>query len=222
MGEMLERIPPTYIAVLVPVAAAINVVGGYIVNVLHLPVFLDMIGTCVTCWVLGPWWGVLTGVITNLAIALLVNPVYLPFAACNAIGALVWGYGAKIGLTKDFPRLLLLGIISAFIITSMAVPIYVFVFGGATGHFADIMTAVYLQMGAQLWVAVFSSNILSSLADKILAVFLAVLIVEALPPTLRYRVEITKQPPLRVVMYAIIGIVIGVALAAGFVILTAK
>jgi len=222
MSEVPGRIPPTYIAVLVPVAAAINVVGGYIVNVLHLPVFLDMIGTCVVSWVLGPWWGVLTGVVTNFAIALLINPVYLPFAACNAIGALVWGYGARIGLAKDFPRLLFLGIVSAFVITSMAVPIYVFVFGGATGHFADIMTAVYLQMGAQLWVAVFSSNILSSLADKILAVFLAVLIIEALPPMLRYKVEVAKQPRLRVVMYAIVGIVIGVALAAGFVILTAK
>ncbi len=222
MSSTLERIPPTYIAVLIPVAAAINIVGGYIVTALHLPVFLDMIGTCVVAWVLGPWWGVLTGVVTNLGLALLVNPVYLPFAACNAIGALVWGYGLKIGLTKDFPRLLLLGIISAFVITSMAVPIYVFVFGGATGHFADIMTAVYLQMGAQLWVAVFSSNILSSLADKILAVFLAVPIVQALPPMLRYRVEITKQPPMKVIMYTIIGLVIGVALAAGFVIISAK
>jgi energy-coupling factor transport system substrate-specific component len=38
----------------IPVAAALNIVGGYINTVLNLPIFLDMIGTMVTAVILGP------------------------------------------------------------------------------------------------------------------------------------------------------------------------
>ena len=42
-----SRIPLTYVVALVPVAAALNVVGGTINTALGLPTFLDMIGTAV-------------------------------------------------------------------------------------------------------------------------------------------------------------------------------
>ena len=47
------RIPITYVVTLVPVAAALNIIGGYIANALKLPVYLDMIGTAVASIVLG-------------------------------------------------------------------------------------------------------------------------------------------------------------------------
>ncbi len=206
-----ERVPTSYIAALIPVATAINVVGGWLVNVFHLPVFIDMIGTAVVAFTISPWWAVVCGILTNVVIAILINPVYLPFAACNAVGGLYWGYLAKYGFAKDFPRLLFLGITSAFVITSVAVPIYVFVFGGATGHFSDIMTAAFLQAGLALPAAVFSSNIIVSLADKVLSVFVAVAIIEALPPALKYRVEIMRAPPARIAVYVASGIAISMA-----------
>ena len=39
------RIPTTYIVALIPVAAALNIVGSTINAALRLPTFLDMIGT---------------------------------------------------------------------------------------------------------------------------------------------------------------------------------
>jgi energy-coupling factor transport system substrate-specific component len=44
----------------------LNIVGGQINTALHLPTFLDMIGTGVVAIVLGPWWGALVGALTNL------------------------------------------------------------------------------------------------------------------------------------------------------------
>ena len=46
------------------------------------------------------------------------------------------------------------------------------------------MTAAFLGMGQNLLVSVFSSNILVSLADKIIAGFVALAIIEALPENL--------------------------------------
>jgi energy-coupling factor transport system substrate-specific component len=213
----------TYVVTLVPVAAALNIVGGYINNLLHLPIFMDMIGTAVVSIVLGPWWGALVGVITNTGGAFLSGPVGLPFALCNVVGALVWGYGVRsFGMGRTYPRFFILNLLVALAVSLTAVPIYVFVFGGATGHFSDLMTAAFLAMGQNLMVSVFSSNILVSLADKIIAGFVAVAIIEALPENLTANLPLVKSAPMRTVLIAAGGVVIGIAVALVAVALTSK
>ena len=207
-----QRIPLTYVVTLIPVAAALNIVGGYIAGLLHLPIFLDMIGTAVVAIVLGPWWGALVGVITNTGSAFLTGPIGLPFALCNVVGALVWGYGVRsFGMGRTIPRFFILNLLVALAVSLTAVPIYVFVFGGATGHFSDLMTAAFLAMGQNLFVSVFSSNILVSLADKIIAGFVALAIIEALPLNLTANLPLIKAAPMRTILIAAGGVVIGVA-----------
>ena len=51
-GPASSRIPLAYVVALVPVAAALNIVGGTINTALGLPTFLDQIGTAVVAIVL--------------------------------------------------------------------------------------------------------------------------------------------------------------------------
>ncbi|MGE5593311.1 MAG: ECF transporter S component [Betaproteobacteria bacterium] len=207
-----KRIPMTYVVAMVPVAAALNIVGGAINSALRLPTFLDMIGTAVVAITLGPWWGALAGAISNIGTAILRSPVSLPFAVCNIAGALVWGYGVRWGMGKTYFRYFILSMLVGFFVSVTAVPIYVFVFGGATGHFSDVMTAAFVAMGKQLWVAVFSSNILVSLADKIISSFAALAILEALPENLTAGVDILKGQGMQKVVWITVGLVVGLAI----------
>jgi energy-coupling factor transport system substrate-specific component len=207
------RIPTNYVIALVPAAVALNIVGNYINDTLKLPTFLDMIGTAVVAITIGPWWGALAGALTNTVNGFISSPISLPFAACNVIGALVWGYGVRWGMAKTLPRYFILACLCALAVTLMAVPIYVFVFGGATGHFSDMMTAAFVGMGQQLIVAVFSSNIIVSLADKIIASFVALAILEALPPILTSHLDIVKTPRMQLVAWIAGAIVVAVILA---------
>lgn len=208
-----KRIPLTYVVALVPVAVALNIVGGQINSVLHLPTFLDMIGTAVVAIVLGPWWGALVGATTNIVSSFISGPIGLPFAACNVVGALVWGYTVRWGWGKTFWGFGLINILVAFFVSLTAVPIYVFIFGGATGHFADMMTAAFLAMGQNLIVSVFSSNILVSLADKIISGFVALAIIEALPANLTQGLQLPKSEGIGKIVWITAGIVLGVAIA---------
>lgn len=209
-----SRIPLTYVVALVPVAAALNIVGGQINTILKLPTFLDMIGTAVVAIVLGPWWGALVGAITNIVSSFISGPIGLPFAACNVVGALVWGYTVRWGWGKKFWSFFLINIAVAFFVSLTAVPIYVFIFGGATGHFSDMMTAAFLAMGQNLIVSVFSSNILVSLADKIISGFVALAIIEALPANMTKGIELPKSDkPLTTILWITGGIVVGLAIA---------
>jgi energy-coupling factor transport system substrate-specific component len=215
-----STLPMTLVITLVPVCAALNIVGSYIHKALNLPVYLDMIGTAIAAMVLGPWWGALVGVITNTGSALLSGPTLLPFALVNITGALLWGYGVRAWkLGRTFPRFFLLNIIVALACTVVAAPIIVLVFGGATGVASDALTATFVATGTNLFTSVFSSNILTSLADKIIGGFVAVAVIEALPASLSSRVELIKATGMRAVLYATGGVVIGVAFVIVFVLL---
>src|SRR5918996_5965177 len=63
----LSRQFSTRVIALIPVAIAINIVLGYMVQtVLKLPIYLDSIGTILVGVLAGPIAGAVTGVLTNL------------------------------------------------------------------------------------------------------------------------------------------------------------
>ncbi len=211
-----KRLPLSYVVAVVPVAAALNIVGGYINSVLKLPVFLDMIGTMVTAVILGPWWGALVGAVTNIVNSFISGPISLPFAVVNVVGALVWGYAYMFGWMKKEWGFFLVNVLVAVVCSTFAVPIYVFIFGGATGHFSDVMTAAFLAMGQNLIVSVFSSNILVSLADKIISGYVGLAIIAALPANLSDTSKLPKTEGLRKVVVPLVGVLIGVAIVLVF------
>jgi energy-coupling factor transport system substrate-specific component len=216
-GEKLSSstgggVPLTYVIALVPVASVLNVIGGTVAGALKLPIFLDMIGTAVVAMTIGPWWGALVGVITNLTMGFLTGPVSIPFAACNVVGALVWGYGTRWCFANDKLRFFGLSVASAVFVSLMAAPIVIFVFGGATGHASDVLTAGLLAAGNDMWAAVFSSNIIVSSADKILSSFLALAIIGALPTNLQVTGPIMKAENMGTAVLITAGTVVGVIL----------
>lgn len=220
-GPATSRIPLAYVVALVPVAAALNIVGGTINTALGLPTFLDQIGTAVVAITLGPWWGALVGVITNTAGAFVMGPAYVPFALVNVAGALVWGYGVRsLGMGATAPRFFLLNVIVALVNSAVAAPIVVFVFGGATGHSSDVLTAAFAEAGKNLLAASFASSVIVSLADKVITGFVALAIIDALPAELSRGLRLPGPTPNGRLAIAIGGVVIGAALVAVYVFLT--
>jgi energy-coupling factor transport system substrate-specific component len=51
---------------LIPVAVAINFVGGQLAMALKLPIYLDSIGTMLVGLIAGPWVGAATGLLNKL------------------------------------------------------------------------------------------------------------------------------------------------------------
>ena len=62
---------------LIPLAIAINIVVGTLVT--GTPLYLDSIGTVLVGALLGPWLGLLTGVLSNVIWTLLGPPVPIWF-----------------------------------------------------------------------------------------------------------------------------------------------
>jgi hypothetical protein len=115
-----------------PVAIAINIVIGYIVQtVLKLPIYLDSIGTILVGVLAGPLPGLLTGALSNVIWQYapgIGGGSIGPFAITAAVIGLlagVWGY---LGVYRSRPasgqQVVIAAVVAALIPILLAIPIY--------------------------------------------------------------------------------------------------
>jgi energy-coupling factor transport system substrate-specific component len=91
---------------LIPLAIAINISGGQLVKALRLPIYLDSIGTVLTGALLGPWIGLITGILSNGIWTLIgLDQFAWSFApVAGAIGLLA-GFAGRLGVfQRPSPR----------------------------------------------------------------------------------------------------------------------
>lgn len=173
-----EAAAPTYgwrgFLLLGVVCLALNLAGRECVDLLGLPIYLDMVGTALAAIVLGPWRGAAVGVSTNVLGYFLSGVASLPFALVNLVGALVWGYGVhRFGWGRTIVRFFALNLVVAVSCTLTAVPILHWGFDGSVGHQQDDLTGNLLALSEQYAVALGFSNLLTSVADKMISGFVA-------------------------------------------------
>ena len=166
--------------VLIPVAIAINIVVGQIVTLLHLPVYLDSIGTVLVGAVCGPWAGALTGLLSNVIWGIAIDPNALPwFPVAVAIG-FVAGLCANAGLFKTWWKVIITGFLIAITAAIVSTPIAVYLYGGITASGSSFITAFLLETGKGIVTAVLSTNFIVEPIDKIATALLAFAIIKGL------------------------------------------
>lgn len=168
--------------VLIPIAVGINLIGGTLCSALKLPLFLDMIGTIVIACLSGPWVAALCGLLTNVFLAMVANPVYLPYSIVSILCGLVTGYMVKAGLFKKIWGAVLIWLACTLTNTVSASLITIFVYGGATGVTgSSILTATLIAATKDIVTSVLSTSMLENLVDKGIAFFIAFIIVGKIP-----------------------------------------
>ena len=168
------------VILLIPVAIAINIVGGQMTSMLKIPVDLDMIGVLLVGALAGPIPAALTGVLTNL-INGIMDPSWLPYAFCSFFIGISAGLLSKYNMMNKIWKLAVSGIIIALVATVTATPITVFFFGGATGGSASMIAAGLMATGKQILEAVLSVYIVTETIGKMISIFVAYVIIKVIP-----------------------------------------
>lgn len=192
------KLPPSTVAML-PVAIAINVVIGQIVNVLGLPLYLDSIGTVIVGVLAGSAAGAATGTLANIIWGLTISPASLPFAvAAAAIGALA-GLFARAGAFRRLWTALPAGLVTGVVAGMISAPIAAFVFGGAGASAGrTALNATFQAFGSSLLGATTLSGLATDPLDKIVSFGIAFMILAALPARFRERSPFVRK-------YAVFG-----------------
>ncbi|HHT88063.1 MAG TPA: ECF transporter S component [Clostridiales bacterium] len=168
--------------VLIPIAVGINLIGGSLCATLKLPLFMDMIGTIITAVLAGPWVAALVGLLTNIFLAIVSNPVYLPYALVSIGSGLVTGYMVRAGFFKKVWGVVLTWLACTLVSVIIASTITILVFGGATGATgASVLTATLIAATKKIVSSVFASSMIENLVDRGIAFLIAYVLVKKIP-----------------------------------------
>lgn len=180
------KLRTTYVAILIPLGVAVNLVGGQVASQLKLPLFLDSIGTAIVAAIMGPWVGAVSGVLFNV-ISSLINGNIMGslFGLCNIATACVVGYMAKYGRLNKWWEVLIATVGVALLNALIGAPIAVMVYGGIQGSGVDVAVAGFLALGKDIMNAAFLARVPINLVDKGIAVIAAWLILKRLPANMK-------------------------------------
>lgn len=176
----------TYMAILIPLGVAINLVGGQIASRLQLPLFLDSIGTAIIAAIMGPFVGSVSGVLFNIISSIIGgNLLGSLFGLCNIATALIVGYMVRFDKFKNILHAVIATVAVALANALMGAPIAVVVYGGIQGSGVDLAVAGFLAMGNDILSAAFLARVPINLVDKGIAVVIAWLILKRLPDNMK-------------------------------------
>jgi energy-coupling factor transport system substrate-specific component len=166
--------------VLIPTLVGLNLVMGWIVAAIKLPIFLDSIGITVGAILGGPWVAIAIGVGTTLLGTVLFSPVLWAFSGTAALIGIMSYFLAQRGLYRRWYTAILAGVIIAIFAAVASAPVSAVMFGGATAGGVDAVTRFFRSAGNSIMKSVFLSGLASEPVDKMVASLLAWFLVHRL------------------------------------------
>ena len=168
----------------VPLAIALNVGIGAIVKALNLPLYIDSVGTILTTLLLGWVYGAVVGVLGFVLTSVLINPLAIYFCGTQVAIAMFIHLISKIGWMKNIFRAIISGIGLGIVAAVISAPVIIFVFQGATGNGAALITSFFIKMGNQIVNSIFMAGFSIEPIDKTIQLLLAFFILKSIPKSL--------------------------------------
>lgn len=168
---------------MVAMAICINYIGGQLALALHLPIYLDSIGTILIGAMFGPAFGVLPPMISGILMAFTGDIYSLYFAPVGMILGLTAGFVLKRIHSVGFMLLL-----SAFLITLpgtiVCAIINAILFGGVTSSGSSAIVAALSHTPLGLTGAIFVVQIFTDYLDRVISLALVMVVLRKVKPML--------------------------------------
>ena len=171
----------------VALAIVLNVIGGQIALMLHLPIYLDSIGTIMIAMLYGPVYGMLPPLLYGLVMGFTLDIYSLYFMPVGLMLGLVTGLVSRYFSLKKWrmiPGAMLItipGTIVSSVITAV-------LFGGITSSGSTVIVQVLNKAGLGLTASVFIVQVLTDYLDRLLSLVVVSYLLHVIPSDL-YRTE---------------------------------
>ncbi len=171
----------------VALAIVLNVIGGQIALMLHLPIYLDSMGTIMIAMLYGPVYGMLPPLLYGLVMGFTLDIYSLYFMPVGLMLGLVTGLVSRYFSLKKWrmiPGAMLItipGTIVSAVITAV-------LFGGITSSGSTVIVQVLNKAGLGLTASVFIVQILTDYLDRLLSLVVVSYLLHVIPSDL-YRTE---------------------------------
>ena len=167
----------------VALAIVLNVIGGQIALLFHLPVYLDSMGTIMIAMLYGPVYGMLPPLLYGLVMGFTLDIYSLYFMPVGLMLGLMTGLVSKYFSLKKWrmiPGAMMItvpGTIVSSIITAV-------LFGGITSSGSTVIVQVLNKAGLGLTASVFIVQILTDYVDRLLSLVVVSYLFRVIPSDL--------------------------------------
>ena len=166
---------------MVAMAICINYIGGQLALALHLPIYLDSIGTILIGAMFGPAFGVLPPMISGILMAFTGDIYSLYFAPVGMILGLTAGFVLKRIHSVGF-MLLLSALLITLPGTSVCAIINAILFGGVTSSGSSAIVAALSHTPLGLTGAIFVVQIFTDYLDRVISLALVMIVLRKAKP----------------------------------------
>lgn len=168
--------------------AVINLIGAQIALLLRLPVYLDSLGTVFAAAMMGPLYGMIPGIISNLVGGVTTDIYALYYLPVQMItGGIAGLVFQKISLRdrKSFVKILLGAGIISIPGTVVSSSITAIVFGGITSSGSTLLVQLLHHLGLGLTASVCVVQGLTDYADRAIVLALTVALLAVVPSSVK-------------------------------------
>lgn len=180
MIETIKRDFSTVTMLLIPIAVAINIIGGQLNSALGLPLFLDTIGTILASILGGPWVG-LAVVIIGKAVSSITSPGFFAFILVSIGIAIVVGNASRKGWLTSPAKIFLTMLATALVVAIIGSTVRMTFYGGITGDGTSVIISTLVASGQEIVKAVFGTVFITNFIDKSLSILLSLAIIKMIP-----------------------------------------
>ena len=185
----------TATVILIPATIGINYLGKLFAELLHLPLWLDCIGTCLAAYVAGPIVGAIVGAAINIIYGLMMNPVSTVYALANVMIAIVTAWFAHKGYFQNVRKALLVGLAVGILSTIVSISLNLFLWGGkADGLIGNAVLSLCRSYNLPVWIASLCEVLSTDIPDKLITMLSVCGIAQGLPESLLDLYQVEDEP----------------------------
>ena len=171
---------------LIALAIVINIVGSYIALVLHLPIYLDSMGTIMTAILLGPFYGLFPGVLSALITGMTSDIYALYYMPVGIVLGVMTGFVfQKNKSNKLFVKSFCISVPASLISACITAN----VFGGITSSGSTMLVQLLAKTPLGLTLSCLIVQFFTDYFDRLLSLWLVFSVIKKLPDSLTNKLK---------------------------------
>lgn len=171
---------------LIALAIVINIVGSYIALVLHLPIYLDSMGTIMTAILLGPFYGLFPGVLSALVTGVTSDIYALYYMPVGIVLGVMTGFVfQKNKSNKLFVKSFCISVPASLISACITAN----VFGGITSSGSTMLVQLLAKTPVGLTLSCLIVQFFTDYFDRLLSLWLVFSVIKKLPDWLTNKLK---------------------------------
>lgn len=171
---------------LIALAIVINIVGSYIALVLHLPIYLDSMGTIMTAILLGPFYGLFPGVLSALITGMTSDIYALYYMPVGIVLGVMTGFVfQKNKSNKLFIKAFCISIPASLISACITANL----FGGITSSGSTMLVQLLAKTPLGLTLSCLIVQFFTDYFDRLLSLWLVFSVIKKLPDSLTNKLK---------------------------------